>query len=265
MRIAFFGDSLTSAMPGSSYLAILRERFPDDKLLNFGKGNDTVVSLHRRISAMRFNTPLDVAFLWIGANDVPPTERWSYHAFHTLLRQRRARDMGEFRSSYRATLRLLCDRAGRVIVAPPALKGENLENCWNRRLADLAGWIKEVTADYDEAEFLDLRVAFARELAGKPLSDHVPKNLLRVLLDALTLRTDEKIDAKAMERGLHLTLDGVHLNSAGAKLVAEEFAAAIGRGAGGGNPQGFFTTAPGRGHVRRLRRGGGPGACHRCC
>ena len=50
---------------------------------------------------------------------------------------------------------------------------------------------------------------------------------MRVLLDAWTLRTDGQIDGKAAERGLHLTLDGVHLNSTGAKLVAEEFAAVI--------------------------------------
>jgi lysophospholipase L1-like esterase len=227
MRIAFFGDSLTSGVPGSSYVAILRERFPNDTLLNFGKGNDTVVGLYRRISAMPFDKPLDIAFLWIGVNDVPQTDRWPYRAFHTLLAQRRARNMDEFRSYFRATLNLLCDRAGRVIAASPALKGENLENHWNRRLADLAGLIKDVTAGCDRAAFLDLRAIFARELAGWPGSDHVPKNPLRVLLDALTLRTDRQIDAEARERGLHLTLDGVHLNSAGAKLVAEEFAAAI--------------------------------------
>ena len=34
MRIAFFGDSLTSGVPGSSYVAMLREQFPDDTLAN---------------------------------------------------------------------------------------------------------------------------------------------------------------------------------------------------------------------------------------
>jgi lysophospholipase L1-like esterase len=227
MRIAFFGDSLTSGVPGSSYIAILRERFPDDTLLNFGKGNDTVVSLYRRISVMQFDEPMDMAFLWIGVNDVLQTDRWPYRAFHRLLAQRRATDMEEFRSYYQATLDLLCERAGRVIVAPPALKGEDPDNPWNRRLADLAGLIKDVTAECDRAEFLDLQAAFARELAGWSGSDHVPRNPLRVLLDALTLRTDGQIDGKAAARGLHLTLDGVHLNSAGAKLVAEEFAAVI--------------------------------------
>jgi len=227
MRIAFFGDSLTSGVPGSSYVTILRERFPDDTLLNFGKGNDTVVSLYRRISTMQFDKPLDIAFLWIGVNDVPQTDRWLYRTFHALLAQRRARDMDEFRSCFQATLNLLCDRARRAIVASPALKGEDLDNHCNRRLADMARLIKDVTADYDKAEFLDLQAAFAQELAVWPGPNHFPRNPFHVLLDALTLRTDGQIDGKATERGLHLTLDGVHLNSAGAKLVAEEFAAAI--------------------------------------
>ena len=227
MRIGFFGDSLTSGVPGSSYVAMLRERFPEDMLLNFGRPNDTVVSLHRRISAMQLDEPLDLVFLWIGVNDVPQTDRWAYRAFNTLLTQRRARDMDEFRSCYLATLRLLCGSCGRVIVAPPALKGEDLGNDANRRLADLAGLIEEVTADCDQAEFLDLRAAFARELGTRSGSNHAFRNPFRGLVDALTLRTDVQIDAKAAERGLHVTLDGVHLNSAGARLVAEEFGAVI--------------------------------------
>ena len=46
-------------------------------------------------------------------------------------------------------------------------------------------------------------------------------------MDAVTLRTDGQIDTKAAERGLQVTLDGVHLNSTGARLVAEEVGAAI--------------------------------------
>jgi lysophospholipase L1-like esterase len=87
--------------------------------------------------------------------------------------------------------------------------------------------IKEVTTDCDRAEYLDLQAAFARKLAARPASDRVPTYPLRALLDAVTLRTDRQIDGKSTQRGLRLTLDGVHLNSAGARLVAEEFAAAI--------------------------------------
>ena len=227
MRIGFFGDSLTSGVPGCSYLTMLRERIPEHTLLNYGRGNDTVVSLHRRVAGMRFDEPLDLAFLWVGVNDVPRVDRWWYRAFHTLLGQRRARDLDEFRVNYQAALQLLCDRAARVIAAPPTLKGEDLENDWNRRLADLATLIEEIVTDCETAEFLDLRAAFARELAGQPRADHLPRNPLQVPLDALTLRSDAQVDARAAQRGLHLTLDGVHLNSAGAGLVAEELGAMI--------------------------------------
>jgi lysophospholipase L1-like esterase len=227
MKIACFGDSLTRGVPGSSYFAALQEQLPEDTLLNYGKGNDTVVSLYRRISAVHFDRPLDIAFLWIGVNDVSRKDGWSQRAFQNLIGQRRARGTEEFHACYRSMLDHLCDQAGRVIVAPPVLKGENLENRWNHRLAKVARLIEEVTADYDRAEFLDLRAAFTRELATNSISDYLLPHPGRILLDALTLRTDEQVDAKAAERGLHLTLDGVHLNSAGAKLVARELIAAI--------------------------------------
>jgi len=229
MRIGFFGDSLTAGVPGSSFVTILRERFPDDTLLNYGKPNDTVSSLYRRISAMKLDEPLDIAFLWIGVNDVPQTTWWPNRAFSTIIAQQWAKDTDEFCADYRATLDFLHERAGHVIVAPPALKGENLENPWNRRLRELGGLIRELATEYESTEILDLPAIFARRLAETPGTDYTPTNPLRIILDVMTLRTDAQIDGIAAKRGLRLTLDGVHLNSAGAALVAEEYAAVIER------------------------------------
>ena len=91
MWIGFFGDSLASGMPGSSYVALLRRRLSGYTLLHYGKGNDTVISLHRRVKAVRLDRPLDLAFLWIGVNDVPRVDRWWYRVFYTLLGQQGAR------------------------------------------------------------------------------------------------------------------------------------------------------------------------------
>ena len=227
MRIACFGDSLTSGRPGSSYFVFLRQHFPGDTLLNFGKSNDTVVGLHRRISVVCIDQPLDVAFLWIGVNDVPQSDSWLYRAVNSLRGQRRAKDMDEFLAYYRAILDILRNQAGRVITAPPALKGENLENRWNHHLVDIAKQIQALTTDYERVEFLDLRTVFVRELSEKSISDYLLPNTARLLADVLTLKTDAQVDAKAAERGLHVTLDGVHLNSTGARLVSQELAAAI--------------------------------------
>ncbi len=229
MNIACFGDSLTRGTPGCSYFALLQGHFPGHTLLNYGRGNDTAVSLYRRIAAGRFQQPLHIAILWIGVNDVLQTDGRPQRAFNTLIGQPRARDTEEFRAYLQATLELLCAQAGWLIVLSPALKGEMLENPWNRRLAELAHVIQELAAGYPQAEYLDLQPAFANALADKPISNYLLTNPLRVLSDILTLRSDEQVDAKARERGLHLTLDGVHLNSAGATLVAGELSAAIRR------------------------------------
>lgn len=221
MRIAFVGDSLTAGVPGSSYLALLGERLADHTLINLGKGNDTVISLYHRLAGLHFEEPFDIAFLWVGVNDVWERTSWLYQAFNALMRQRRSRDLDEFRAYYQATLDLLCCNAERVITVSPLLRGEDISNEWNRQLEVLSSVIKDLTSRCERAEYLDLRAVFVQKLAAQRTADYFPQSAIRVALDALTLRSKEQIDRKAAERGLHFTLDGVHLNSAGAEIVAK--------------------------------------------
>lgn len=221
MRIALLGDSLTTGQPGSSYVAFLRERLPGHTLVNLGKANDTVVSLYRRLKNLPFDQPFDVVFLWVGVNDLPAQDSRLYRGINALMGQRRARDLGEFRAYYRRTLDLVCGHAGRVIAVSPLLRGEDIDNEWNCQIQILAGLVEELTTGYEKVEFLDLRPAFARVLAAQPISDYTPQNAVRVILDVLTLQNNEQVDRMAARRGLHLTLDGLHLNSAGARIVAD--------------------------------------------
>jgi lysophospholipase L1-like esterase len=223
MKIAFIGDSLTAGIPGSSYFAILRERLPGHMLVNLGKGNDTAISLYHRIARRLGNEQFDLAFLWVGVNDVGGEGAWLFQVANVLRRQPRAKSLDEFRTYYQYTLDLLCCNARRVIAVAPLLKGEEIDNEWNRQIDVLARAIKDLTAHYERAEYFDLRPTFYQKLTGKQASNHLPGSPLHVGWDILALRNDAQVDAKAAQRGLHLTLDGVHLNSAGAALVSEAF------------------------------------------
>jgi lysophospholipase L1-like esterase len=227
MRIAFVGDSLTAGTPGCSYFEILRERLAGHTLINLGKGNDTVISLHRRMARLHFGEPWDMTFLWIGVNDVSGKISLPFQIANAVLRTPRSTSPGEFRAYYASTLDLLCRHANRVIAVPPLMKGEDLSNEWNLRLVNLARQVESLATRYEQAEYLDLRPVFAQRLAGKSISGYLPDSALRTALDTLTLRGKAQVDKKAAERGLHLTLDGLHLNSAGAELVAETFTKAI--------------------------------------
>jgi lysophospholipase L1-like esterase len=124
MRITFVGDSLTAGMPGSSYFAILRQQLPEHRLINLGRGNDTAISLYHRIARLRFDSePLDIAFLWVGVNDVEGQGSWLPRAANALRRQPRSKSPDEFRAYYQKTLDLLSCRARRVIAVAPLLKG----------------------------------------------------------------------------------------------------------------------------------------------
>jgi lysophospholipase L1-like esterase len=227
MRIAFVGDSLTEGIPGSSFYAVLRKRLTGHTLVNLGKGNDTVISLYRRLTRSRFGDPFDIAFVWIGVNDIAGGSPLSFQIVNALVRKPHATSRDEFRAYCQATLDLLCRHARRVIAVSPLLKGEDIHNPWNRELEVLARVIEELTSHYERAEYVDLRRVFVQRLAGRRITSYLPRSVIRVALDALTLRSDEQIDRQSAGRGLHLTLDGIHLNSVGAGLVTEMFLGAI--------------------------------------
>ena len=223
MRITFWGDSLTAGQPGSSYFDNLVDRLPAHTLFNFGRGGDTVISLHKRILRMEPLGPVDMAFLWIGTNDVLLGVSFSLRVIGLLRRLPTSRDNAEFNSHYQSILSILSQSAGVVIAVPPILIGEDLNNRWNQQLAALTQSIEELASHYHNVTYLDLKVAFVSRLAKKQPSQYIPLSAIQIARDGLTLKTNGQIDRQADNRGLHVTLDGVHLNSVGADLVASQF------------------------------------------
>ena len=227
MRIAFFGDSLTEGTPGVSFLAALGPLLAEHELENCGKRGETVVSLHRRILRRHHHAPGDTAVLWIGVNDVLAKLSLGHAMVKRLMNQPPAKDLSEFRDYYRRISERLLIDADRVFAISPLLIGEDLSNRWNRELGDMSASIASVASSCDRVEYIDLRSVIAQRLAASTPSGYVPKRVTAVARDALFLRTPRAVDSASLSRGLRLTLDGVHLNSAGATLVAEIFRQAV--------------------------------------
>jgi lysophospholipase L1-like esterase len=228
MKIACIGNSLTRGVPGVSYFDLLRAKLPQHRWINLGRGNDTAVSLYRRLARLPFaDAPFDLAFLWVGVNDVSKESAWWFRLANALRRQPRAQSPTQFRAYYQQTLDILVRHARRAIAVAPLLKGENVESEQNRQIDVLARAIAELTTRYEAVAYLDPRPAFYAELTGRQTSDYLKESPLRIVLDILTLWSAARVDEKAAERGLHFTLDGVHLNSAGAEMIADMFSKAV--------------------------------------
>lgn len=227
MKIAFYGDSLTEGIPGASYFKLLQQRFPQDVLLNFGQGDDTAYSLRRRIVRQHLLRQTDLAFVWIGTNDIPFKVSPVVDAAKRLRGKPWAATPEQFREHYRALLDLLAPPTAHLIAVSPLIIGEDPTNRYNRYLQGLDVIVREVAAQFANTRYLDLRSLVLLALEKEPRSRYLPGNVFRTLLDALVARSDAQIDHLAARRSLCLTIDGVHLNNAGASLVADEFAKII--------------------------------------
>lgn len=223
MRILFCGDSLTEGSLGVSYVDSLQARFPQHQMINYGQGGDTVLSLYRRLQELPEGESYDLAFLWVGVNDIFQKVRWHYRILAWLRKQPRAKSTAEFRERYAAALDLLAGKAKRVVAASPMILGEEVDNRWNPELARLSEIVALLAKERERVIFVDLHLAFAGRLASRPVSSYLPDSAVQVLRDSRELEATRSVDQISEIRGLHYTLDGVHLNSAGAKVVADLF------------------------------------------
>jgi lysophospholipase L1-like esterase len=190
MLIAFLGDSLTEGWPGAAFFPLLDRRMTQHGLLNRGRAGDTVADL---LDRMRYQglEAVDVAFVWVGANDAvigawdaaDPGSGWSWP-------ERLMRLAGD----YEELLEWTEARAQRIVVVRPLVL-EADGSLWQQRAGEVAEAVARVAAGRPSCRVLDLLPAF---------------------------------ETAAGDGDGPFTTDGVHFTDAGAEVVADVFALVIG-------------------------------------
>lgn len=220
MKIAFLGDSITKGIPRVSYFEMLEKELNQFELTNYGKGGDTVLSLYKRMKKIKDLETYDLVFLFIGVNDVYSKLNVTHEVFKLLRGQVWSKSSKEFEEHYQNLIHYLNKRCKKIVVIPPLLFGEDLSSSYNIELQQFIDKIKKVLLSYTTIDYLDVFSAFRDYLEGKVISDYIPDSILRTGLDVTVFKTNKEADEASQERGLHLTLDGVHLNSTGASIVS---------------------------------------------
>ena len=228
--IAFWGDSLTEGVPGAAYIDVLKKQLPQHTILNYGKGGDTVRSLYTRAVRSRSRKPeslqADAVFLWLGVNDVLPELAAFYPPMKRVVGQPWTRNDSEFSEYYRKLLELFGAHCQQVWAVAPLFIGEDIENYWNRQIESYSRLIKKISG---EERFVDMRSVFLKEFSklgdrrSEIVSQFLPVSPRKAAMDMLFCRRASQADRRAEQRGLFFTMDGVHLNSRGARIVADTF------------------------------------------
>ena len=164
----------------------------------------------------------DVFVLLVGINDLYGKINWQHSLTHVVLKQKMAKNKVAFKRTYNELLHYLLQFKKKLIVIPPLLIGEDLSNSWNQKVDKYANIVQEQATFFKEIHFIDARNICVERLQDKKTVPFIGTSIFRIKKDLDTLTTNELIDSKSKERGLYLTLDGVHINSITANILARE-------------------------------------------
>lgn len=241
----FAGDSLTEGVYGENFVertakALYKGQYGlKGEAVNAGRDGDTVASLLRRIDRPLHRYRPRWVILAIGSNDVwipwltSHSLGWRLWSLSRQFRfgQTPAADLDQFAAAYRALIDKARQIDARVMACTVSPLGEQLTSPTNRRTARLNGVIKHVAAEL-QVPVADVWQAFIEELALLPSrSGYLPGEWLFAWSDRRRVKRTGP-DEIAARRGLHLTFDGIHLNSRGAELWTETVLGALARAEG---------------------------------
>ena len=187
-RIIFFGDSITQqGVSKNGYVTLIKKSLDSTKydIIGAGIGGNKVYDLYLRLEDDVLNKKPDLVVIYVGINDV-----WHKQSSHT------GTDYDKYLKFYQALINKIQGVGSKVVLCTPSVVGEKKDGT------------NELDAD------LNKYAAGIRELAAKnnlPVCD-----LRKIFTDyEAANNTEDK------EKGV-LTVDRVHLNETGNKLVADQ-------------------------------------------
>lgn len=187
-RIIFFGDSITQqGVSKNGYVTLIKKSLDSTKydVIGAGIGGNKVYDLYLRLEDDVLNKKPDLVVIYVGINDV-----WHKQSSHT------GTDYDKYLKFYQALINKIQGVGSKVVLVTPSVVGEKKDGT-NELDADLnkyAAGIRELAAK-NNLPVCDLRKIFA---------DYEAKN-----------------NPEDKEKGI-LTVDRVHLNETGNKLVADQ-------------------------------------------
>lgn len=196
-KIIFLGDSITRAgVRPDGYVTLIKneieKKHADKKieLIGAGIGGHKVPNLQKRLKRDVLDKKPTHVVIYIGINDV-----WHWQSDRGTSKE-------DFESGLKDIIKRINDIGAKVILCTPSVIGEKTDgsNKFDSMLDEYSG-ISRAVAESTNSQLLDLRKRFVADL---------------------------KVSNEANKEKGVLTRDGVHLNAAGNKFVANRMLEALG-------------------------------------
>lgn len=216
--IACFGDSITQGQPGISYLKYLDKKVYQ----NHGVGGDTLTGMIKRVKEYIVQSTCSHFIIEIGTNDILlPYLKNSSSLWENRTKDRNKVfivDMAMFSDEYQKLIELLYNREISVISIP--CLGENINSELNKKVDEYNQAIMKICSK-KSIRYIDFNTWQKKNIREKENHYFISKNPNDIIWDTLMTSYLGQSERVSQKRNLDTTVDGVHLNSKGAKGLAE--------------------------------------------
>jgi len=218
------GDSITHGAVSVNWVDMLKSRLPEADFVNAGVNSELAWNLYQRVDPIVELSP-DCVIVLIGTNDANATLGMK-KALGYMATQR----LPEIPSSqfYRESLTLIVrrlkagTRAAIAIASIPPIGEDSGHYAWLR--SEEYALIAKETAFAEGCAYLPLRERMVAYLQGAPRKKAITlEDFLRAGSQAHWDRTmfGKTWDEISARNGFHLLIDGIHLNTHGATIMAD--------------------------------------------
>jgi len=230
MKILFAGDSLTRGNVGASYVSMLTKELRPTTIKNIGTNGDTMNAIaDKALKHLRKSPSYDYIIIQGGANDLllPEFEKRG-GLFATAARSQYSKglkpciDASEYYRFLRQTFtEIQALQKGKIVFITMSCLGEDLRSPLNKRLRAFNAAARRATED-SGVHLADVETRFDSLLQqAEASSDMIDSFWAVTLTDRLFSLTASGRNFLSRKRGLRLTIDGAHLNDAGALITKE--------------------------------------------
>jgi lysophospholipase L1-like esterase len=229
MKLLFVGDSLTKGLIGASFVELLKQDHPDWIIKNAGENGYTVRNVSYRLGKeIEKDSDYDFIVIEVGHNDIilPYFDKrglFFRFALRYLLRNgRRPVDPKTFHRKYAQMIQSIQSKCNaKIVLTTIGCINENLSSVPNQNRIEYNESIVKIANDY-HCLVADVSGEMESVLIETSQTDYLLNNFLNtVYFDKKECRTDGGAERMSRKRNLRLTIDGIHLNSAGAMLYKQ--------------------------------------------
>ncbi|MGI6466309.1 MAG: SGNH/GDSL hydrolase family protein [Sphaerochaetaceae bacterium] len=212
-KVALFGDSITNGRIGISYT-----QFLDFEYDSYAKDGLTINSIFKIIE----RTPIDenqIVLIQGGGNDllIPHMANlssvWAKSSKYMLQGENYPlEDEKQFLEFVEQSLSKIKNK---ILFCSLPILGENLHSSLNQKRKLRNNNLKSLVSSFENIKWCDI-TSNLEQISSE--SDYLLETPAQMAQDAL--KADQVKDALSSKRALKVTIDGVHLNTLGAKSVA---------------------------------------------